>query len=176
MRAKMLVFCALALLLSACGRVESIATPIPTFSPQPTIENAATTPTTAAAPAGQAPAGPTKVDPATLVKTASGLQYAELKVGDGAEAVAGKNVSVHYTGWLEDGTKFDSSLDRGQPFTLMLGTGQVIKGWDEGLVGMKVGGSRQLIIPSDLGYGPQGTGPIPGGATLIFEVQLLDVK
>ncbi len=88
-----------------------------------------------------------------MIITASGLKYEDLTVGSGAEAVAGKTVSVHYTGWLEDGTKFDSSLDRGEPFNFQLGTGQVISGWDEGVAGMKVGGKRRLIIPSDLGYG-----------------------
>jgi FKBP-type peptidyl-prolyl cis-trans isomerase len=112
-----------------------------------------------------------------MITTQSGLQYQDLVVGTGSEAVAGKSVSVHYTGWLEDGTKFDSSLDRGQPFTFTLGAGQVIPGWDEGVAGMKVGGKRKLVIPPDLGYGSQGAGGvIPPNATLIFEVELLEVK
>lgn len=113
-----------------------------------------------------------------VVKTASGLQYIDVKTGTGAEAKAGQTVSVHYTGWLVNGTKFDSSVDRGQPFQFPLGGGQVIRGWDEGVAGMKVGGVRKLIIPSDLGYGPRGTpgGPIPPYATLIFEVELLGVQ
>lgn len=106
-----------------------------------------------------------------VVKTASGLEYIDVKEGNGAAAAAGQTASVHYTGWLVSGTKFDSSLDRGQPFAFQLGAGQVIKGWDEGVVGMKPGGVRKLIIPSDLGYGPRGAGGvIPPNATLIFEV------
>ncbi len=118
---------------------------------------------------------PTKVT-GKATTTASGLQYWEIAVGTGATAVAGKTVKVHYTGWLTDGKKFDSSVDRGQPFSFPLGGGQVIKGWDEGVAGMKVGGKRQLRIPPDLGYGPRGAGGvIPPNATLIFDVELLEV-
>ncbi len=113
---------------------------------------------------------------APVVTTESGLQYIDVKAGDGVEAKAGDNVSVHYTGWLVNGSKFDSSVDRGQPFVFPLGAGRVIKGWDEGVAGMKVGGARKLIIPPDLGYGSRGTGPIPPGSTLIFEVELLEVR
>jgi peptidylprolyl isomerase len=110
--------------------------------------------------------------------TSSGLQYWDLKEGTGTTASTGKTVSVHYTGWLaKDGKKFDSSVDRGQPFMFQLGAGQVIKGWDEGVSGMKVGGKRQLRIPPELGYGARGAGGvIPPNATLIFDVELLGVK
>jgi len=114
---------------------------------------------------------------ATEVTMADGLQYTDEQVGTGTEATAGKTAVVHYTGWLMDGTKFDSSLDRNQPFSFPIGGGQVIKGWDEGVVGMKVGGKRMLIIPPQLGYGARGAGGvIPPNATLKFEVQLLDVR
>jgi FKBP-type peptidyl-prolyl cis-trans isomerase len=111
------------------------------------------------------------------VTTPSGLKYVDQVVGTGDVAVAGKTASVHYTGWLENGKKFDSSVDRGQPFSFPLGAGRVIKGWDEGVQGMKVGGKRKLTIPSDLGYGSRGAGGvIPANATLIFDVELLGVR
>jgi FKBP-type peptidyl-prolyl cis-trans isomerase len=114
---------------------------------------------------------------ATEVTMSDGLKYTDQQVGTGAVATAGKTAVVHYTGWLLDGTKFDSSVDRNQPFSFPLGAGQVIKGWDEGVQGMKVGGKRTLIIPPALGYGVRGAGNvIPPNATLKFEVQLLDVK
>ena len=113
----------------------------------------------------------------TMQTLPSGLQIGDEVVGTGAEAVAGKMVAVHYTGTLLNGTKFDSSLDRGEPFEFSLGAGYVIKGWDEGVQGMKVGGKRKLIIPSDLGYGSRGAGSaIPPNATLVFDVELLGVK
>ncbi|PLQ01630.1 FKBP-type peptidyl-prolyl cis-trans isomerase [Cupriavidus pauculus] len=110
----------------------------------------------------------------------SGLQYEDTVVGSGDEATAGKHVTVHYTGWLyENGTpgrKFDSSKDRNDPFVFPLGAGHVIRGWDEGVQGMKVGGTRRLVIPADLGYGARGAGGvIPPNATLLFEVELLSV-
>jgi FKBP-type peptidyl-prolyl cis-trans isomerase FkpA len=109
--------------------------------------------------------------------TASGLMIEELNVGDGAEAKAGQIVSVHYTGWLIDGSKFDSSVDRNDPFDFPLGRGYVIPGWDEGVAGMKVGGKRKLTIPSELGYGLAGAGGvIPPNATLVFEVELLGIR
>ena len=108
--------------------------------------------------------------------TPSGLTYQELTEGTGAEAAKGAQVSVHYTGWLMDGTKFDSSKDRNEPFDFPLGAGQVIKGWDEGVAGMKVGGKRKLTIPPSLGYGARGAGGvIPPNATLVFEVELLGI-
>ncbi len=115
-----------------------------------------------------------------LTTTESGLQYEDTIVGEGATAEAGQRVNVHYTGWLynnsEKGNKFDSSKDRGQPFSFALGAGQVIGGWDEGVQGMKVGGTRNLVIPPNLGYGAAGAGgAIPPNATLLFEVELLGV-
>jgi FKBP-type peptidyl-prolyl cis-trans isomerase len=108
--------------------------------------------------------------------TASGLQYWDIVVGTGATAAPGSTVKVHYSGFLTTGEKFDSSRDRGEPFSFPLGAGQVIKGWDEGVAGMKVGGKRQLRIPPDLGYGASGAGgAIPPNATLIFDVELLKV-
>jgi FKBP-type peptidyl-prolyl cis-trans isomerase len=117
----------------------------------------------------------------TAIKTASGLTIEDLVLGDGATAAAGQRVSVHYTGWLDNGgkpgAKFDSSKDRGQPFMFSLGKGEVIRGWDEGVAGMKVGGKRKLTIPADLGYGARGAGGvIPPNATLLFEVELLAVR
>ncbi len=115
--------------------------------------------------------------PPAATTQAGGLQIEDIKAGTGAEAVAGKSVTVHYTGTLTDGKKFDSSLDRNEPFTFALGGGQVIKGWDQGVAGMKVGGKRKLTIPPELGYGAQGAGgAIPPNATLIFEVELLNVN
>ncbi|HLK07281.1 MAG TPA: FKBP-type peptidyl-prolyl cis-trans isomerase [Candidatus Angelobacter sp.] len=109
--------------------------------------------------------------------TPSGLEYWDIKKGAGKLAEKGKKVSVHYTGWLTDGKEFDSSRDRGEPIDFNLGTGQVIKGWDEGIAGMKVGGKRQLKIPPALGYGARGFGStIPPNATLVFDVELIDVK
>jgi len=109
--------------------------------------------------------------------TPSGLIIDDVVVGDGAVAAAGQSVTVHYTGWLTDGRKFDSSKDRNDPFVFPLGRGQVIRGWDEGVQGMKVGGKRKLTIPPELGYGARGAGGvIPPNATLVFEVELLGVR
>ncbi|MCU7906948.1 MAG: FKBP-type peptidyl-prolyl cis-trans isomerase [Candidatus Thiodiazotropha sp. (ex Epidulcina cf. delphinae)] len=109
--------------------------------------------------------------------TDSGLQYEDLSEGSGSLATAGQRVTVHYTGWLKDGDKFDSSLDRNQPFDFTLGKGMVIRGWDEGVAGMKVGGKRRLTIPPQLGYGSRGAGGvIPPNATLVFDVELLGVS
>ena len=115
--------------------------------------------------------------PAPQPQAITELKIEDNKVGDGATAEAGKSVTVHYTGWLTNGTKFDSSKDRSQPFTFQLGAGQVIKGWDQGVAGMKVGGVRKLTIPPSLGYGANGAGGvIPPNATLVFEVELLGVN
>lgn len=111
-------------------------------------------------------------------KTASGVKYWDIKVGTGATASKGQTVRVHYTGWLTNGKKFDSSVDRGQPFTFRLGAHEVIQGWDDGVAGMKVGGRRQLRIPPELGYGASGAagGLIPPNATLIFDVELVGIS
>lgn len=112
-----------------------------------------------------------------IVTTKTGLQYVDIKVGEGNMPKLGDTVVVHYTGWLEDGTKFDSSVDRGEPFEFSIGLGQVISGWDEGVGTMRVGGVRKLIIPPDLGYGASGAGGvIPANATLTFEVELLEIR
>jgi len=112
-----------------------------------------------------------------MVTTGSGLQYVDLVVGTGRQAETGDTATVHYTGWLADGKKFDSSLDRQEPFSFRVGAGQVIKGWDEGVSTMRVGGKRRLVIPPDLAYGPRGAGHvIPPNATLTFEVELLKLR
>lgn len=112
-----------------------------------------------------------------IISTDSGHRYVDLVEGTGTSPSTGDTVEVHYTGWLENGTKFDSSVDRGQPFVFPLGRGRVITGWDEGVATMKVGGKRKLIIPAHLGYGDRGAGKgIPPGATLIFEVELLGIN
>ena len=117
-----------------------------------------------------------KLAPVEMTKTPSGLQYEDLVVGEGASPKKGDRVEVHYVGTLENGPQFDSSRDRGQPFVFQLGVGQVIAGWDEGVASMKVGGKRKLVVPPELGYGSRGIGPIPGNATLVFEVELLGIK
>jgi len=111
------------------------------------------------------------------VTTESGLKYVDLVVGTGREASTGDLVTVHYTGWLTNGTKFDSSVDRRDPFSFPIGSGKVIRGWDEGVAGMKVGGKRKLTIPPQLGYGSRGAGGvIPPNATLVFDVELLEIR
>ncbi len=131
---------------------------------------------------GSGPGTPTVAKRSTAsdknaVTTSTGLKYVDEVVGKGPLPQVGQTVTVHYTGTLEDGTKFDSSVDRGQPFEFSLGAHQVIAGWDEGIQSMHIGGKRRLIIPSDLGYGPSGSPPkIPPDATLIFEVELLGAK
>jgi FKBP-type peptidyl-prolyl cis-trans isomerase len=135
-----------------------------------------------AAQSAKKPATPNTNSPTKVtgdgVKTPSGLIYWDIRVGNGATAKEGSHVRVHYTGWLTTGKKFDSSVDAGKPFDFTIGNGEVIKGWEEGVAGMRVGGKRQLRIPPNLGYGAEGTpgGPIPPNATLIFDVQLLGVQ
>ena len=181
----------LVVLGTACSQSEA---PKPTDT---TTAQSSPAATTAAATAQPAVAATTTQSPADAVSpppigatqtttakptTQQGAAVTELikedtKVGTGDEAVTGKQVTVHYTGWLADGTKFDSSKDRGTPFSFQLGGGQVIKGWDQGVVGMKVGGIRKLTIPPELGYGARGAGGvIPPNATLVFEVELLGVQ
>lgn len=148
----------------------AIAISVPAFAADPAKKAepaAATKPADKAA----APAGGKEVT------TASGLKYTDVKVGTGASPTAGKTVTVHYTGTLTDGKKFDSSRDRGEPFKFKIGVGQVIKGWDEGVMSMKVGGQRKLTIPANLAYGERGAGGvIPPNSTLIFDVELLGVE
>jgi len=132
------------------------------------------TPASTAVAVGEAGPPPVSAQPTV---TASGLQIIDIEVGAGDEAQNGKTVSVHYTGWLADGTKFDSSVDRGQPISFVLGSGRVIPGFDEGVAGMKADGTRRLIIPPDLAYGSQGRPPtIPADAELTFDIQLVSVQ
>ena len=121
------------------------------------------------------PATAPEVDLSAMTETASGLHYRDMEVGTGEEAAPGQDVTVHYTGWFLDGEKFDSSVDRGEPFGFSLGAGNVIAGWDEGVAGMKVGGSRRLVIPPELAYGAAGRPGIPPNSTLVFDVELLGV-
>jgi peptidylprolyl isomerase len=144
-----------------------LGTPRPGTTPRPT---AATSPG-----AGAIPTVPPNTGP--IQTTASGLQYQDIVVGTGEQPQSGQTVTVNYTGWLDNGKKFDSSVDRNQPFSFTLGKGQVIKGWDEGVASMKVGGKRRLIIPASLAYGASGQPPtIPPNARLTFDVELLSVK
>lgn len=112
----------------------------------------------------------------SAVPRPNGLIVEDIEVGSGKEVKSGDTIVIHYTGFLQNGTKFDSSVDRGTPFTTRIGVGEVIQGWDEGVIGMKVGGKRKLIIPPSLGYGPQQVGPIPPNSTLVFEVELLEIR
>lgn len=158
------------------------STPTPTPGPAQTVVSQGTPPPstcpsdTPAVPAS-IPGVPNLPADAKLTTTPSGLQYADVAPGSGPMATPGRQVIVQYTGWLTDGKKFDSSRDRGQPFTFPLGTGQVIKGWDEGVTGMHPGGQRRLIIPPNLGYGVRGSGAaIPPCSTLVFDVELVELK
>ncbi len=168
---RMIIALTCAVLLAGCNETaqQSGSASTTTTQTTPATTPAATTPAAGDA-AAQAAGG-------KVHKLASGLQYEDMVVGSGKMADPGMNVSVHYTGWLTDGTKFDSSVDRGQPFQFQLGAGQVIRGWDEGVKGMRIGGKRKLTIPPDMGYGASGAGGvIPPNATLVFDVELLDVK
>jgi peptidylprolyl isomerase len=168
-----LIICGMltALLLAGCSSSNTSTTS--TASTAPSTINQPQTDTTK----GPAMTYPGETAQAQPVTTSSGLQYIDLVVGDGASPKKGDNVSVHYTGYLLDGKKFDSSVDRGQPFTFPLGMGRVIRGWDEGVATMKIGGKRKLIIPAALGYGERGAGDvIPPNAQLIFDVQLLGIN
>ncbi len=188
------VFGGLLAVAMGCGQPEPVPTatlaptPVPTPTtaptatsvPTPTAEsdaNGAAVEQSSAAPESGSDTTPNEVSMEEYTTTPSGLQYKDLTVGDGEAARAGVTAVVHYTGWLLDGSKFDSSVDRGTPFEFPLGAGRVIRGWDEGVASMNVGGKRELIIPADLAYGDRGAGGvIPPGATLKFEVELLGLK
>jgi len=169
-----MVACVVLLVVSqfALNRSDATAASLPTTEPIENLSQVAATPLIAdtSIPTTMAK----KVEASqNYVTTQSGLKYLDMVEGSGATPQTGQTVTVHYTGTLENGTKFDSSRDRGTPFQFRLGAGQVIKGWDEGIASMKVGGRRQLVIPPELGYGPRGIGPIPPNSTLIFDVELL---
>lgn len=173
-----LMWPASALLAAGLFAVGCKDTPGGAMGQAPAATTPAPTPAAAADPKAAATAAPTTGTPGGAVhKLPSGLVYEDLVVGDGTMADPGLTAMVHYTGWLTDGTKFDSSFDRGKPLTFVLGQHQVIDGWEQGVKGMRVGGKRKLTVPPEMGYGAQGySGLIPPNATLVFEVQLLDVK
>lgn len=181
MKRTLLVALGLGLLTMGCGQPpESSPTPMKTDSSPATTSSPATEtspgPDSSASPTSAAPVAPAKGEMGKE-KGPGGMTYTIVTKGDEKRTVAkGDNVRAHYTGWLTDGTKFDSSLDRGQPFEVVIGAGNVIPGWDEGIPGMKVGETRRLYIPSKMGYGEAGTpgGPIPPNADLVFEVSVLD--
>ena len=166
MRLSAIAVLAAGALTAACASQPAAVTTEKTTTETTTVETKKTAATTTAA---------TGEGKATTM--ADGLMIEDLKVGDGPQPTTGQMVTVHYTGWLTDGTKFDSSVDRGKPFQFVLGKGQVIRGWDEGVATMHVGGKRKLTIPPALGYGSRGAGGvIPPDATLVFEVELLGVR
>lgn len=159
-------------LLVACGD----STPTSDLASGATVPVSGATTSAVSSSSSTSAAGGMPTINGTVIKSASGLQYINVKVGDGAVAKAGQNVTVNYTGYLTTGKVFDSSIGK-KPFSFQLGSGGVIKGWDEGVAGMKVGGKRRLIIPPDLGYGPGGYPPvIPGNAQLTFDVELLSAQ
>jgi peptidylprolyl isomerase len=166
---------ALAVVLAACGQANTQP-----LQSQPTAAAEATVAPTTEAPANStdAPSAPAGIPPieGTSTVTASGLEYIESQAGDGNKPVTGQIVSVHYTGYLEDGTVFDSSVGRGSPIKFILGRGQVIQGWDEGIALMSKGAKGRLLIPSELGYGEFGAGPIPPNSPLVFDVELIDFE
>ncbi len=153
-------------MLTACN--ETSAASLTATSPAVTSLPPTVAPTVAPSPTSALP--PVT---GTIVKTATGLQYIDVKIGSGTEVLTGHQVTLQYTGYLANGQKFDSSYDHTRPYAFRVGMGSVIKGWDEGLIGMKVGGQRRLIVPPALGYGNRGKGPIPPDATLIFDIELL---
>ncbi len=183
-----MVACVVVLVVSQVGGKQDAALAQPLQVQQTSERVASQVPATTVNPQNSALTAPTLVAEATapakkklgeksVITTPSGLKYVDLVEGTGDSPTSGQTVTVHYTGTLEDGTKFDSSRDRNQPFKFKIGVGQVIKGWDEGVGSMKVGGRRQLTIPSELGYGARGAGGvIPPNATLLFDVELLETK
>jgi peptidylprolyl isomerase len=169
-----MVACVVLIVISQFTTNRSMATAasLPTTEPVESLNEVIAQPLVAEVPAPTTTAKKVEASQ-NYVTTPSGLKYLDMVEGSGEVPTSGQTVTVHYTGTLEDGSKFDSSRDRGTPFKFKLGGGQVIKGWDEGIASMKVGGRRQLIIPPELGYGPRGIGPIPPNSTLIFDVELL---
>ncbi|MBD1863291.1 MULTISPECIES: FKBP-type peptidyl-prolyl cis-trans isomerase [Trichocoleus] len=177
----MLACCVLLVVTQISGRSSAIAGELQNTQPQPAVSQTVSSSLIAQNPlsnnAEKSENTEVVMDSNDVVTTPSGLQYTEIEAGTGATPQTGQTVVVHYTGTLEDGTKFDSSRDRGQPFRFKIGVGQVIKGWDEGVGTMKVGGRRKLVIPAELGYGARGAGGvIPPNATLIFDVELLKIS
>jgi FKBP-type peptidyl-prolyl cis-trans isomerase len=164
--------------LTACGSESTESSSTESSSTASSSTESTTAPSSASASDAAPSGGPTPVADTAFTTSQNGLKIYDFTTGDGAEATEGDRVTVHYTGWLaSDSTKFDSSRDRGEPFQFNLGAGEVIQGWDQGVQGMSVGGTRQLVIPPDLGYGARGAGgAIPPNATLIFEVELLEVN